>query len=85
MCNIVHTCIKKYTVAVQPGCKFCTTRVFLFWLTMQLHVYNLQIYRKHSDTSATHPRLAFWYNTCWSPFGVCSPDLLIDTCMHAHF
>ena len=29
--NIVHTCIKKYTVAVQYSCKFCTTRVFLFW------------------------------------------------------
>ena len=30
MCNIVHTCIKKYTVAVQYSCKFCTARVFLF-------------------------------------------------------
>ena len=30
MCNIVHTCIKKYTVAVLYSCKFCTARVFLF-------------------------------------------------------
>ena len=30
MCNIVHTCIKKYTVAVHYSCKFCTARVFLF-------------------------------------------------------
>ena len=30
MCNFVHTCIKKYTVAVLYSCKFCTARLFLF-------------------------------------------------------
>ena len=30
MCNFVHTCIKKYTVAVLYSCKLCTARVFLF-------------------------------------------------------
>ena len=30
MCNIVHTCIKKYTVAVLYSCKFYTARVLLF-------------------------------------------------------
>ena len=70
MCNIVHTCIKKYTVAVQPGCtsKFRQLVYSFFWLTIQR--YNLQIYRKYSDTSATHPQLAFWYIVSWCPFAV---------------
>ena len=49
MCNIVHTCIKKYTIAVLYSCKFCAAHVFLFWADHEAiqftNIHKIQRYR----------------------------------------
>ena len=49
MCNIVHTCIKKYTVAVQQAVSIVQLVYSIFWLTIQI---SQKIQRYLHDTSA---------------------------------
>ena len=67
MCNIVHTCIKKYTVAVLYSCKFCTAHVFLFLADHEtIQFTNIHKIRRYLGTSAPTKQKAFWYLTCYA-------------------
>ena len=79
MCNIVHTCIKKYTVAVLYSCKFCTARVFLFLADHEAIQFTniLKIRRYLCADEFVSKQKAFWYLTCVRPYVVFVATVLL--------